>query len=168
MPEPRRWRRGTTQASVAVQDPPSFEDAVDSPHRGEWLDVASLEGFLNRLSPMEAQVADLSQLRSHGQDQILDGGVGTSGFMGRAGPVVPVHSVESLAQGTTDPGMNCGLTDAELVGDLVLRSSAPHSGDEGTTSSRLPIPLLMATSSEGYGFQPRLRQTDRDVVALGL
>jgi hypothetical protein len=51
------------------------------------------------------------------------------------------------------------------VGDLVLRSTAPHSSDDGTTSSGLPIPLLMVTSSEGYSFQSRLRRTDRDVVA---
>jgi hypothetical protein len=61
--------------------------------------------------------------------------------------------------------MNRGLTDAEFVGDLVLRSTAPHGGDDGTTSSGLPIPLLMMTSSEGYGFQSRLCRTDRDVVA---
>jgi hypothetical protein len=61
--------------------------------------------------------------------------------------------------------MNCGLTDAELVGDLVLRSTAAHGGDEGTTSGSFPIPLLMMTSSEGYGFPSRLRRTDRDVVA---
>jgi hypothetical protein len=61
--------------------------------------------------------------------------------------------------------MNSGLTDAEFVGDLVLRSTAPHGGDEGTTSSGFPIPFLMATSNERHGFQSRLRRTDRDVVA---
>jgi hypothetical protein len=61
--------------------------------------------------------------------------------------------------------MNRGLTDAEFVGDLVLRSTAPHGGDDGTTSSGFPIPLLRVTSSEGYGFQSRLRRTDRGVVA---
>src|SRR5512143_1748074 len=40
-----------------------------------------------------------------------------------------------------------GLTDAEFVGDLVLRSPAAHGGDNGTTSGGLPIHFLMATSS---------------------
>jgi hypothetical protein len=61
--------------------------------------------------------------------------------------------------------MNSGLTDAEFVGDLVLRSTAPDGGDEGTTARGFPIALLMTTSGEGCGFQSRLHRTDRDVVA---
>jgi hypothetical protein len=114
---------------------------------------------------MEAQVAALSQLRSHGQDPILDGGLGSSGGVWSAGTIVPVHSVESLALGPTDPRMNSGLTDAEFEGDLVLRSTAPDGGDDGSTTSGFPIPLLMTTSREGCGFQTRLHLTDRDVVA---
>jgi hypothetical protein len=78
---------------------------------------------------------------------------------------VPVHSVESLALGTTDPRMNSGLTDAEFVGDLVLRSTAPDGGDDGAPASGFPITLLMTTSREGCGFQPSLHRTDREVVA---
>src|SRR5207245_1248514 len=76
---PTRWWSGVTDASLAVQGAPSFEDAVDGPHRGERLDLAGLEGRVDGLGPMEAQVAALSQLLSHGQDQILDGGFGSSG-----------------------------------------------------------------------------------------
>jgi hypothetical protein len=61
--------------------------------------------------------------------------------------------------------MNRGLTDAEFVGDLVLRSTAADGGDDGSTASGLPLTLLIATSREGYGFQSRLHRTDRDVVA---
>jgi hypothetical protein len=61
--------------------------------------------------------------------------------------------------------MNSGLTDAEFVGDRVLRSTAPDGGDDGPTASGFPIPLLMTTSREGCGFQSRLHLTDRDVVA---
>jgi hypothetical protein len=61
--------------------------------------------------------------------------------------------------------MNRGLTDAEFVGDLVLRSTAAHGDDDGTTSVSFPILFLMATSREGDGFPSRLRRTDRDVVA---
>jgi hypothetical protein len=67
--------------------------------------------------------------------------------------------------GTADPGVNSGLTDAEFVGDLVLRSTAPDGGDDGSTASGFPITLLMATSGEGCGFQSRLHRTDREVVA---
>jgi hypothetical protein len=78
---------------------------------------------------------------------------------------VPVHSVETLALATTDPGMNGGLTDAEIVGDLVLRSTAPDGGNDGSTARGFPITLFMTTSGERCGFQSRLRPTDRDVVA---
>jgi hypothetical protein len=61
--------------------------------------------------------------------------------------------------------MNGGLTDAEFVGDLVLRSTAPDGGNDGSTASGFPITLFMTTSREGRGFQSRLHRTDRDVVA---
>jgi hypothetical protein len=61
--------------------------------------------------------------------------------------------------------MNGGLTDAEFVGDLVLRSTAPDGGNDGSTASGFPITLFMTTSGERCGFQSRLHRTDRDVVA---
>jgi hypothetical protein len=61
--------------------------------------------------------------------------------------------------------MNGGLTDAESVGDLVLRSTAPDGSDDGSTARGFPISLLMTTSRERCGFQFRLHLTDRDVVA---
>jgi hypothetical protein len=61
--------------------------------------------------------------------------------------------------------MDGGLTDAEFVGDLVLRSTAPDGSDDGSTTGGFPISLLMRTSREGCGFQSRLHLTDRDVVA---
>jgi hypothetical protein len=78
---------------------------------------------------------------------------------------VPVHSVEALALGTTDPRLNGGLTDAEFVGDLVLRSTAADGGNDGSTASGFPITLFITTSREGRGFQSSLHRTDRDVVA---
>ena len=129
------------------------------------VDLAGLEGLVDRIRPMEAQVAALSQLRTHGQDQILDGSFGSGGAAGSARAIVPVHSVKSSALGTTDPGVDSGLTDAEFVGDLVLGSTAADGGDDGSTASGLPITLLIATSREGCGFQSRLQRTDRGVVA---
>jgi hypothetical protein len=61
--------------------------------------------------------------------------------------------------------MDRGLTDAEFVGDVVLRSTAPNGGNDGSASSGFPITLLTATSREGCGFQSRLPWTDREVVA---
>jgi hypothetical protein len=114
---------------------------------------------------MEAQVAALTQLLTHGQDQILDGGFGSSGCEWSAGAIVPVHSVKALALGPTDPRMDSGLTDTEFVGDRVLRSTAPDGGDDGSPADGVPITLLIATSRERCGFQSRLHRTDRDVVA---
>jgi hypothetical protein len=61
--------------------------------------------------------------------------------------------------------MNGGLTDAEIVGDFVLRSTAPDGGNDGSTARGFPITLFMMTSGERCGFQSRLHRTDRDVVA---
>jgi hypothetical protein len=105
---------------------------------------------------MESQVADLLQLASHGQDQILDGGIGPSGFPWGAGAIVPVHSVESPALGMADPMMNSGLTDIEIVSNLVLRATASDGGDDGSSASDFPITLLMAASKEGRGFSVQI------------
>jgi hypothetical protein len=64
-----------------------------------------------------------------------------------------------------DPMMNSGLTDIEIVSDLVLRATAPDGGDDGSSASDFPLTLLMAASRKGSGFQSRLPRTDRDVVA---
>jgi hypothetical protein len=61
--------------------------------------------------------------------------------------------------------MNGGLTDAEIVGDFVLRSTAPDGGNDGATARGFPITLFMTTSREGLGFQSTLHRTDREVVA---
>jgi len=61
--------------------------------------------------------------------------------------------------------MNGGLTDAEFVGDVVLRPTAADGGDDGSTVRGFPITLFTTTSREGRGFQSILHRTDRDVVA---
>ena len=71
--------------------------------------------------------------------------------------------------------MDGGLTDAEFVGDLVLRSTAPDGGDDGSTASGFPITLFMTTSGRDAVFSPDYtgligmwwHKSDRDVVALG-
>jgi hypothetical protein len=105
---------------------------------------------------MKAQVVDLLQLASHGQDQILDGGIGPSRFSWSAGSIVPVHSIEPLALGMVDPMMNGGLADIEFVGDLVLRTPASDGSDDGSSASGFPITLLMAASRERYGFSVQI------------
>jgi hypothetical protein len=72
------------------------------------------------LCPRETQVAELFQLSSNGQDQFLDDGLGPVGRPGGVGPVVPVHSVESLPLSMLDPVMDHGLTEVELTGGVVL------------------------------------------------
>ena len=64
---------------VCVSDrpkPPSFEDAVDGPHRGERFDLAALESLVDGVRPTKPQVTLLLQLRSHSQDKFFDGGIG--------------------------------------------------------------------------------------------
>jgi hypothetical protein len=108
------------------------------------------------LRPRESQVADLLQLASQGQDQILDGGIGPSGFPWGAGAIVPIHSAESLALGMADPMMNSGLTDIEIVSDRVRRATASDGGHDGSSSSGFPFTLLMAASQEGRGFSVQI------------
>ena len=55
-----------------------------------------------------------------------------------------------------DPVMDGGLAHVELVGDLVLGATASDGGDDGSTTSGLPVTLLMATSGEGCGFSVQI------------
>jgi len=153
---PTRWWGRATGASLAVQGPPSFEDPVDGPHRGERFDLAALEGLVNGICPVEPQVTGLLQLVPHGQDQILDGGFGPCCRLGSAGAIVPVHSIEPLAAGVLDPMMDHGLADMEFVGDRVLRSTISDGGDDGSAARGLPITLLMAASGERCGFSVQI------------
>ena len=150
---PARWRGGATVAFPPVQGPPSFEDAVDGPHRGERFGLADLEGLVDGLRSMEPQITRLLQLAPHGQDQILDGGFGPVRGLGVVGPVVPVHSVEPLPLSEVDPVVDGRLAHVELLGDLVLRAPPSDGGDDRPTTEGLPIILwLMSTSGERCGF----------------
>src|SRR5512135_3723714 len=147
---PTRWWGGATGASLAVQGAPSFEDAVDGPHRGERFDLAVLEGLVDDLRPVEPQVTDPLQLRSYSQDQILDGGISPRGCSWGVRAIVPVPSVEPLPVSVVDPVMDGRLAHVELLGDLVLGATASDSGDDRLPTKRLPVILrLMATSGEG-------------------
>ena len=48
--------------------------------------------------------------------------------------------------------MDGRLAHVELLGDLVLGSTASDGGDDGSTASGFPVTLLMATSGRGCGF----------------
>jgi hypothetical protein len=101
---------------------------------------------------MEPQVTDLLQLGPNGQDQILDDGLGPVRSLGGVRAVVPVHPVESLSLSMLDPVMDRGLTDVELTGGVVLGLPPPDGGDDGPTTSGIPVALLMMTSGCGCGF----------------
>jgi hypothetical protein len=101
---------------------------------------------------MEAQVADLPQLGSKGQDQVLDGGLGPARGFGVVGPVVPVDPIESLPLSELDPVMDRGLADAKRPGGGVLGLPPSDGGDDGPTTSGIPVSLLMTTSGRGCGF----------------
>ena len=147
----RRWS-GAAGAFLAVQSPPPFEDAVDGSDRRERVDLAALAGLVDGLRPMEPQVADLLQLGPNGQDQILDDGLGPVRSLGSVRTVVPVHPIESLPLSMLDPVMNRGLTDMELTGGSVLGLPTSDGGDDGPTTSGIPVSLLMRTSGKGCGF----------------
>ena len=66
--------------------------------------------------------------------------------------VVPVHPVESLPLGLLDPVLDRGLTDVELTGGGVLGLPLSDGGDDGPTTSGIPVSLLMMTSGRGCGF----------------
>jgi len=52
--------------------------------------------------------------------------------------------------------MDSGLTDTEFLGDLMLGSPTADGGDDGSSSSGVPITLPMATSWEGCGFSVQI------------
>jgi hypothetical protein len=51
-----------------------------------------------------------------------------------------------------DAVMNRGLTDVELTGSVVLGLPSSDGGDDGPTTSGIPVVLLMMTSGSGCGF----------------
>ena len=111
---------------------------------------------MDGLRSMESQVADLLQLGSNGQDQVLDDGLSPGGSLGGVGTVVPVDPVESLPLSLLDPVMDHGLTDVELTGSIVLGLPPSDGGDDGPTTSGFPVSLLMMTSGRGCGFSVQL------------
>jgi hypothetical protein len=153
---PTRWWSGAPDAFPAVQGSPTFEDAVDGPHRRKRLDLAALEGLVDDLRSRESQVADLLQLGANGQDQILDDGLSPVGSLGGAGTVVPGDPVESLPLSLLDPVMDHGLTDVELTGDIVLGLPPSDGGADGPTTSGFPVALLRMTSGRGCGFSVQI------------
>jgi hypothetical protein len=101
---------------------------------------------------MEPQIADLFQLGPNGQDQVLDDGLGPVRGLGGVRTVLPVHPIESLPLSILDPVLDRGLTDAELAGGGVLGLPPSDGGDDGPTTSGIPVSLLMMTSGSGCGF----------------
>jgi hypothetical protein len=92
-------------------------------------------------------------LGAHGQDQILDGGIGPRGCSWSVRAIVPIDAVEPLSMSVVDPVMDGRLAHVELLGDHVLGATAPDCGDDRSATQRLPIIFrLMATSGERCGF----------------
>ena len=111
---------------------------------------------MDRLGPVESQVAGMLQFPPHGQDLGLDDGLSPVGSLGGVGTVVPVDPVESLPLSLLDPVMDRGLTDVELTGSIVLGLSPSDGGDDGPTTSGFPVSLLMMTSGRGCGFSVQI------------
>jgi hypothetical protein len=74
------------------------------------------------------------------------------GSPGGVGTVVPVDPVESLPLSLLDHG----LTDVELTGGIVLGLAPSDGGDDGPTTSGIPVSLLMMTSRRGCGFSVQI------------
>jgi hypothetical protein len=51
-----------------------------------------------------------------------------------------------------DPVLDRGLTDVELTGGGMLGLPLSNGGDDGPTTSGIPVALLMMTSGSGCGF----------------
>jgi hypothetical protein len=51
-----------------------------------------------------------------------------------------------------DPVLDRGLTDVELTGGVVLGEPPSDRGNDGPTTSGIPVSLLMTTSGRGCGF----------------
>jgi hypothetical protein len=61
--------------------------------------------------------------------------------------------------------MDHGLTDVELTGGVMLGETPSDGGDDGPTTSRIPVSLLMMTSGRASGFSASIHPSDRDHVA---
>ena len=80
--------------SLSVEDPGPAQDPVDRPDGGESGHLAGREDLMDRLGPVESQVAGLLQLPPHGQDLGLDRGIGSLGGSGDPRAVVPIDAIQ--------------------------------------------------------------------------
>ena len=72
---------------------------------------------MDRLGPMESQVAGLLQLPPHGQDLGLDRGIGSLGGSGDPRAVVPIDAIQPSPPRMLDPVVDGGGAHAELTCD---------------------------------------------------
>jgi hypothetical protein len=61
--------------------------------------------------------------------------------------------------------MDYGLTDVELTGGVLLGEPPSNGGDDGPTTSRIPVSLLMMISGRASGYSASIPPSDRDHVA---
>src|SRR5512135_394302 len=153
---PTSGRGAAPHARLAVQDTTSAEDPSDGSHRGEPLNLAGREDLMDRLRPMESQVAGLLQFAAHGQDLLLDGGFSAVRVTRTPRAILPSDAIQPLALGPLDPVMNGVRAHAELAGHCAERVTASHGRDHGPTAGRLTVSLVMVHLSRGRGFPPSL------------
>ena len=111
---------------------------------------------MDRLRPMESQVTGLLQLATHGEDLLLDGGLGSVRVTWGPRTIGPIDAIQPLAFGPLDPVMNCVRAHAELAGDLAERSPSSDGSDHGATAGGLTVSLVMMHLSRGRRFSSSL------------
>jgi hypothetical protein len=133
---------------LAVPHATAVKDAVDRPQRGQRLDPPGLQDLADRFRPVETQITLVAHLATHVQDEVLDGGGGPLGRVRGPRPIGPIDAVEASAVRVADPAVDGRGAHMELLGDLVLRLTAPNGLDHGPAAGGFPVSLLLVRSSQ--------------------
>ena len=127
VPSPRR--RGPAHLPAGIEHAAPLENTADRAHRRHAHHVPG-----QQLGPYDGsaklpEVADVPQLLSHLQNQILKGPWGARGPARPRGPIGPVHLVQPPVLGSPDPQLHRGEADARGARHLAQRPASPHGGD---------------------------------------
>src|SRR5437667_3973876 len=130
---PARWRRRSSLTPATVQGAAPLQDASDGAPRRQRGEVALSQVALKGGVPILAQGAALFQFSPHGQNQIHGSESGPSSVTSDGRTIVPLHAIQALTVGATDPVMQGRQTHVKATGHGAQRFfTAPRRNHRST------------------------------------
>jgi hypothetical protein len=137
---PPRWRWSPDTVAVVERSPP-LQDAADGSRGRRVRDALGQQRAVDRLGAELTEVAGVPELLADAQDEVLQLAFRPVDGRGQAaGAVAPIHPIQALASGATDPALHGAEGHVELQGDL------PRRGTTADCLNDLPAALF------GLGF----------------